>query len=105
MPKQNTSLENQNTPKTYDASDLLDAHSLAHADLNWMHTAIYHVRKEVQRIHNLAEQGEVITQYHLSELIEHLHMYEYLADNRMSHHEREAEAYQEEWQGNQGGDK
>ncbi|HBM2653406.1 TPA: hypothetical protein LUY02_004752 [Enterobacter hormaechei subsp. hoffmannii] len=104
MPKQNTPLENKNTPKTYDSCDLLDAHELAQSDLSWMHTAIFHIRKEVQRIHNLSKQGEIITQYHLSEMIEHLHMYEYLAENRMSHHQGRAAVYEKEWKA-QGGDK
>lgn len=96
MPKINS----KNTPKTYDASDLNDAYSLAECDLKWMSTAIGHVKEEIKRIHALAKDGEVISQYHLSGLITHLDMYEYLADDRRHHHAKEAKAYEVEWETN-----
>ena len=46
MPKSNTPLENQNTPKTYDAGDMYDIQSLAEYDMNWMHTAIDRIRRD-----------------------------------------------------------
>lgn len=96
MPKINSN----NTPKTYDADDMADLASLAECDMRWMSTAITHVRKEIKRIHALAENGEIIYQYHFSELITHLDMYEYLADSRRDSHAKEAEAYQAEWEDN-----
>ena len=97
MPKQ---INSNNTPKTYDASDLNDAYSLAECDLKWMSTAIGHVKEEIKRIHALAKDGEVISQYHLSGLITHLDMYEYLVDNRHDYHADQAEAYKAEWEAN-----
>ena len=97
MPNQ---INSNNTPKTYDAGDLNDAYALAECDMQWMSTAITHVKKEIKRIHALAENGEVISQYHFSELITHLDMYEYLADDRRHHHAKEAEAYNTEWEAN-----
>ena len=96
MPKINS----KNTPETYDAGDVADAHSLAECDMQWMSTAIGHVKEEIKRIHALAKDGEVISQYHFSELITHLDMYEYLADDRRHHHAKEAKAYEVEWKAN-----
>lgn len=87
----------QNTPKTYDAGDLNDAYALAECDMQWMSVAIAHVKKEIRSLHNLAKNGEILSQYHFSELITHLDMYEYLADARHDYHHKEAEAYQAEW--------
>lgn len=97
MPAQ---INSKNTPKTYDASDLNDAYSLAECDMQWMSAAIGHVKEEIKRIHALAKDGEVISQYHFSELITHLDMYEYLADDRRHHHAKEAKAYEVEWEAN-----
>lgn len=95
MPNQ---INSKNTPKTYDAGDMHDLASLAECDMDWMSTAIAHVRKEIKRIHGLAQNGEIISQYHFSELIVHLDMYEYLADDRRHHHAEEAERYSKEWE-------
>ncbi|MEG0603760.1 MAG: hypothetical protein RR487_04540 [Acinetobacter sp.] len=94
MPKINSN----NTSKTYDASDLNDAYALAECDMQWMSTAIAHVKKEIRSLHNLAKNGEILSQYHFSELITHLDMYEYLADDRRHYHAKEAEAYNAEWE-------
>ena len=96
-------INSNNTPKTYDAGDMHDLASLAECDMGWMSTAITHVKKEIKRIHGLAKNGEVISQYHFSELITHLDMYEYLADDRRHHHAKEAEAYEAEWEKIKGG--
>ena len=95
MPNQ---INSKNTPKTYDASDLNDAYSLAECDMQWMSTAIGHIKEEIKRIHDLAKDGKVIPQYHFSELITHLDMYEYLADDRRHYHAKEAEVYNAEWE-------
>lgn len=97
MPNQ---INSNNTPETYDAGDLTDAYSLAECDLQWMSTAIGHVKEEIKRIHALVKDGEVISQYHFSELITHLDMYEYLADDRRHYHAKEAEAYKVKWEAN-----
>jgi hypothetical protein len=36
----------QNTPKTYDAGDMLDAYSLAECDMQWMSVAITDIKNE-----------------------------------------------------------
>ena len=52
MPNQNNST---NTPKKYDAGDMYDLASLAESDMNWMCTAISHIRTEVVKLNKLAE--------------------------------------------------
>lgn len=98
-----TQINSKNTPKTYDAGDLNDAYSLAECDMQWMSTAISHVRKEIRRLNKLAEDGEEVTQYHFSELITHLDMYEYIADDRQRYHADQAEAYEAELKKMEGG--
>ena len=90
----------QNTPKTYDAGDVADAHLIAESDMQWMNTAIIHVRKKLKKLHALVENGEILSQYHFSELIIHLEMYEYIADDRLDYHAKEAKAYEAEWEAN-----
>lgn len=97
MPNQ---INSKNTPETYNAGDLNDAYSLAECDLQWMSTAIGHVKEEIKKIHALVKDGEVISQYHFSELITHLDMYEYLADDRRHYHAKVAKAYEAEWEAN-----
>lgn len=101
MPNQINSISKK-APQ-YDAGDMHDMASLAESDMQWMSTAITQVRKEIKRIHALAQNGEAISQYHFSELITHLDMYEYLADNRLEFHTKEAEAYKVEWEQLKGG--
>lgn len=97
MPNQ---INSKNTPETYNAGDLNWAHEVAQEDLKWMSTAIRHVKEEIKKIHALAKNGEVISQYHFFELITHLDMYEYLADDRRHYHAKEAEAYKVEREAN-----
>ena len=97
MPNQ---INSNNTPKTYDAGDVTDAHSLAESDMQWMSTALTHVNKKIKRIHDLAKNGEILSQHHFSELITHLDMYEYLADARLHYHAKEAKAHEDEWEAN-----
>ena len=97
MPNQ---INSKNTPKAYDAGDMSDAYSLAESDMQWMSTAISHARKEVKRLNALAENGELITEHHFFELISHLDMYEYLADDCRNYHAKEAESYSAEWEAN-----
>jgi hypothetical protein len=104
MPKSNTPLDNQNTPKKYNAGDMYDLASLAESDMNWMHTAISHIRTEVMKLNKLAESGKEVCQYHFSDLVTHLDMYEYLAEDRHRNHAKGAEQYEKEWK-SQGGDK
>ena len=95
MPNQ---INSTNTPKKYDASDMHDLASLAESDMNWMCTAISHIRKEVMKLNKLAESGKEVSQYHFSELVTHLDMYEYLADDRRHYHAKEAEVYNAKWE-------
>ena len=91
---------NKSIPKTYDANDLNWAHAVAESDMQWMNTAITHVKKEIKKLHTLAKNGEAISQYHFSELLTHLEMYEYLADDRLNYHAKEAESYNAELEAN-----
>lgn len=93
----------KNTPKTYDASDMHDLASLAESDMNWMSVAISHIRKEVMKLNKLAESGKEVSQYHFSELVTHLDMYAYLAEDRHRNHAKGAEAYETEWEKMKGG--
>jgi len=93
-------INSNNTPKTYDASDLHDVYSLAECDMQWMSTAIGHVKEEITKIHALAKDGETISQYHFSELITHLDMYEYLVDDRRDYHAKQAKEHAQEWEAN-----
>ena len=95
-----TQTHSKNTPKNYNAGDVADVHSLAESDMHWMSTAITSVNREIKRLHDLAKNGEILSQYHFSELITHLDMYEYLADDRRHHHAKEAKAYEVEWETN-----
>ena len=97
MPNQ---INSKNTSKINDAGDMHDMATMAESDVEWMSTAITQVRKEIKRIHALVNNGEIISQYHFSELITHLDMYEYLADDRRHHHAKEAKAYEVEWETN-----
>lgn len=86
------------TVKTHDVGDMLDLATLAECDMNWMYTAISHIRKEVMKLNKLAESGKEVSQYHFSELVTHLEMYEYIAEDRTRCHEQRAEAYKKEWE-------
>ncbi|WP_180124544.1 hypothetical protein [Acinetobacter sp. YH12097] len=87
-----------NKPKTYGAGDMHDLASLAESDMNWMCTAISHIRREVMKLNKLAESGKEVSQYHFSEMVTHLEMYEYLAEERHRNHAKEAKAYEAEWE-------
>jgi len=89
---------NNSTPKTYDAGDMHDLASLAESDMNWMRTAISHIRREVMKLNKLAESGKEVSQYHFSEMVTQLDMYEYLAEDRHRNHAKGAEAYEAEWE-------
>lgn len=89
---------NNSTPKTYDAGDMHDLASLAESDMNWMRTAISHIRREVMKLNKLAESGKEVSQYHFSEIVTQLDMYEYLAEVRHRNHAEGAEEYEAEWE-------
>ena len=82
--------------KKYTLLNMVDAVSMAASDMQWMCTAISHIRKEVMRLNKLAESGKEVSQYHFSELVTHLDMYEYLADARSKYHTDESERLDEE---------
>ena len=98
MPNQNNSI-----PKNYDAGDLADIYMCSENDMQWMNTAISFVRKEIKKLKELAVKGEEITQHNFTDLIHHIDMYEYLAENRLSYHQEEAERYSKEWEQLKGG--
>ena len=101
MPNQ---INSKNTTETYSAGDLEDAYSLARSDMQWMQTAIRHVKKEIIGMRDLAKSGTPIHPYYFSELITHLEMYEYIADERRNNNDEEAEAYKAEWMKVKGGE-
>ncbi|QTD64571.1 hypothetical protein J4G46_01670 [Acinetobacter towneri] len=78
----------------YDASDLYDAYSFSERDMDWMLTAIIHIRKEVKQLqHEITANGEFITEQQLANLITHLDMYECLAASRHESHKHLSTAY------------
>lgn len=84
--------------------DVSDAYSLAESDMQWMSTAISHTKKEIKKLHDLAKSGAVVTQYHFGELMQHLEMYEYLAENRHHSHAQLAEEYTQKYDAAKGGE-
>ncbi len=95
--------QNNSIPKNYDAVDLADAYSIAENDMAWMNTAIGHIRGEIRKLNKLAEDGERLYDFHFSELIHHIDMYEYLAEARQDYHTKESERYSKEWEQLKGG--
>ncbi|MDN8375820.1 hypothetical protein ACT4YO_14020 [Acinetobacter baumannii] len=85
-------------------AEMHDLATLAECDMQWMNTAISHIRKELKRLNKLAEDGKEITQYHFTDLIHHMDMYEYLAEVRLSYHEIEAKRYSDELEKMKGGE-
>lgn len=78
----------------YDASDLYVAYSFSECDMDWMLTAIVHIRKEVKQLqHEITANGEFVTEQRLTNLITHLDMYECLAASRFESHKHLATAY------------
>jgi len=86
-----------NETKTYNAGDLQDAYSLGENDLHWMSTALEHTRKEVKRLQQLAKENHFYEGY-FSDLITHLDMYSYLAEERCNQHAALAKEYKQEWE-------
>ena len=78
-------------------SNISYAYSLAESDIHWMSTAIPHAHKEIKKLHDLAKNGEVVTQYSFGELMRHLEMFEYLAENRHHQHAELAEEYTQKY--------
>lgn len=88
-----------NKTKTYDAGDMHDAVSLAALDMEWMSTAISVIRKEITRLHESAEKGE-LSQYSFGELRTQVDMFSFLADSRHEYHANEADRLEQEWKAN-----
>jgi hypothetical protein len=98
MPNKNNSIF-----KNYDAGDMHDIASMSECDMQWMNTAISHIRREIIKLNKSVKAGEKVTQHHLIDLIHHVDMYKYLADNRLAYHVEEAERYSKEWEQLKGG--
>ena len=90
MPNQN---KPQNTSKTYDAGDMVDAYSLAECDMQWMSVAITDIKKRIKELKN--DLGINATGFYALEHV--VDMYQYIAECRLHHYSGEAEAYQAEW--------
>ncbi|RZG87394.1 hypothetical protein [Acinetobacter venetianus] len=104
MLNQNTSFENQNTHKTYDAGDMYDIQSLAESDMYWMHTALDQVRHRIIKLKKTLQEQCNVHECYFDELETLSNMYSYLAEERHRHHAEMAEQYEKEWK-SQGGDK
>ena len=83
----------QNTPETYTTVDMLDAYSLAECDMQWMSVAITDIKKRIKELKN--DLGINATGFYALEHV--VDMYQYIAENRLSHYSNETEAYEAEW--------
>ena len=83
----------QNTPKTYTTGDMADAYSLAECDMQWMSVAITDIKKRIKELKN--DLGINATGFYALEHV--VDMYQYIAENRLSHYSNETEAYEAEW--------
>ena len=92
-----TQTHSNNTPKTYDAGDLVDAYSLAECDMQWMSVAITDIKKRLKEIKREFGNQGVVGFYDLEHVVD---MYQYIAENRLSHYSDETETYQTEWEAN-----
>ena len=86
----------QNTPETYTTGDMLDAYSLAECDMQWMSVAITDIKKRIKELKN--DLGINATGFYALEHV--VDMYQYIAENRLSHYSNETEAYEAEWDAN-----
>ena len=82
----------QNTPETYTTGDMLDAYSLAECDMQWMSVAITDIKKRIKELKN--DLGINATGFYALEHV--VDMYQYIAENRLSHYSNETEAYEAE---------
>ena len=92
---------NKPTAKNYDAGDMYDLASLAECDLDWMSTAITDIRLRLAKLKADLTERDVNAQYSFHMLEKVLEMYEYLAEDRARCHQKQAEVYLKEWQGNE----
>ena len=75
--------------KVYSVKDMHDLASLAECDMQWMNTAIEHVKKELKKLLDEC----VVPGHQLSDLMTHLDMYEYIALSRLGHYSDKAMEY------------
>ena len=75
--------------KVYSVKDMHDLASLAECNMQWMNTAIEHVKKELKKLLDEC----VVPGHQLSELMTHLDMYEYIALSRLDHYSDKAMEY------------
>ena len=83
----------QNMPETYTTVDMLDTYSLAECDMQWMSVAITDIKKRIKELKN--DLGINATGFYALEHV--VDMYQYIAENRLSHYSNETEAYEAEW--------
>ena len=95
-------INSTNTPTKYDAGDMHDLASLAEYDMNWMQIAINRIRRDFLDLSKKLQQQGVHSVY-FYELVTHLDMYEYLAEDRHRNHAKGAEQYKQEWENTKGG--
>ena len=89
-----TQINSKNTLKTYDAREMADAYSLAESDMRWMSVAITDIKKRLKDIKKEAGHQNIIGFHALENIVD---MYQYIAENRLSHYSNETEAYEAEW--------
>ena len=77
----------------YSVQDMHDLASLAECDMQWMSTAIDHIKRELKILGDLAGPTSWISGSQFSELMAHLDMYEYIAAHRLSHYSEKAKVY------------
>lgn len=90
-------MNNDKDLKKYTSGDMGDAHSLAKDDLWCMVVALQHLTKEMKNLAEAAKENSA-KGMHFDSVLDHLNMYEYLAQERHDSHEKCAENYFSEWE-------
>ena len=97
MPNSNNA---QNTPKTYDASDVADIYSEASEFTEWLSTMIGQIRKESNEIKAKLSLYYKVDDCHFYTIDKLLDLSEFMADGRVADFERLHKEYKQEWEVN-----
>lgn len=100
MPKQNTPLENQNTPtqSNYDAADVAFGYSVGAECTEWLLTLITQIKNEARRV----EENLGVHKIHFDTLKKLLDLTEFFAEERFNALNDTAETYNKEYQDSKG---
>lgn len=94
-----------NTDTSFSLSDAYDISSLAASDLKWMNVALSDIRARISKLKKDLTERDSNNQYDFYVIEKMLCMYEYLAEERLHHHEQESERLKALfWQANKGGE-